>query len=1463
MIGLREKEKTVLVIKPAALQVVTQGEKPASVAAIETILKDNDFDVKIRKSVCLTGVEGKPYDCEEGGLVDVCLLEHLDNDTVAKVLACEALKAHPVYCSKTKWDALRDAEFFFPCLEGQSVERTLAVIKPKVGQDVHSYVVNSLLQSGLLIVAQKTCTFTKEQAEEMYHDRPNKDELVTYLTSGPSLCCVLEGPGAVDRCRLMCGPSRKAEYANTATIRGNFGTDDVKNVIHCATSVSNAKKEISLVFPTGLLSGMERTLCLVKPEAVPELQAIKNSLKAAGFQITKEQSLVMTDVRAEQFLKQNSSLSSSRLKANIRHLTSGTLVALVLTRVGAVGVLKQVLGPEIPKEAAALSSKLLRAKYGRDALRNAFYASDTTKIAAVDVGFLFPDLGVFGIPSESKVTDYFYRKTALAQMTLPEVGNSVLLDTTLQQFLSEGLLELTRMRHSGADAITFLAKYLKDNNPNRPKEIKQEVVYASGEETKMEYVTVGAGETLEGETFSVELPQKPKYDVLEIDTRDEEVASKKVSGAEFDHTPLVVFVCGGPGSGKGTNCARLAEDFNYCHLSAGDLLRAEVAAKTKRGMELETIMLEGKLVPDEITIELMKNAMLANQTKNGFLVDGFPRSVEQAIKFEKDVAECQMVLNFECSDSVMTERIMERGKTSGRVDDNEEAIKKRLDTFYSQTKPVVDYYKHMGRLRSVNADGDIDSVYAAAKKIFLSKFVYLVGTCGMRIPESLEAMADSHYAHIDASAIYEKFVREAPPGKALEVEQVKAALADRKLDLAPSLSCPLIVSAVKEKQLKGYTAFLFTDFPRTEKQRAFLEDRILCESCAIVLEYPRLDSIELGISAGLTQVQAENDDAVVNGEETVGMLAAVGDVTKIPCELPRVAKADLVRQLKLQTTKVIKKALRPKMTICLGPPGCHQRSFCAEWAGRVSGATPVDVDEMLDKELERETETGVVMHNMLSKGQVIPLSITFRLLSNLARFGCNRLVVENFPTNADEIKYLTEEFAVEEVFSLMPEGEDANAYWCQMFLEKKQSEGSHALMDYEIMFSDRMENLTAVHNEFSASGDVQLYPLSITKETTAEQVMDLALAALKAKYILLTGVPASGVSTVGEELAKKYGTVVRCSPATLNIPTTGGEGALSGADLCTALSSFFHANAKAGVTFALEGFPMNSEQALAMIENFGPPKAAYYFKGTKDVIFARAEAANAALEEPAALDAETFGADFEAQEPLLDGIVDCLKEHSLYTTLDADVEPATHVATCATTLAKQCVLVLAPSGKGLSQMVGTALANKIPDVKLVDVAALISSASSVLSTDSLATFAAELHRVQTGMSVPSAALVAELLSACATKNSHCSCFILTNYFASYTAGSYPTVRDLVDTLSEALSLSKVVYCKFANPDGTPMAEALSRLSEPEDLSGAAEAMEFLKTVVPAEKVVEFTPDMSVDFEPYHFANRVGRTVAEA
>ncbi|KAH9498984.1 Adenylate kinase isoenzyme 5 [Bulinus truncatus] len=174
----------------------------------------------------------------------------------------------------------------------------------------------------------------------------------------------------------------------------------------------------------------------------------------------------------------------------------------------------------------------------------------------------------------------------------------------------------------------------------------------------------------------------------------------------------VVFVIGGPGSGKGTQCANIVKDYGFCHLSSGDLLRDEVKSGSERGQRLNAIMEKGELVPLEEVLELMKNAIVSNLTKTScFLIDGYPRELEQGLKFEKEVAPCSYVLYFDVSDSTMTSRLLERGKSSGRVDDNEVTIKKRLQTFHNQTKPVIDYYNRFGKVCQISAESGIDEVY--------------------------------------------------------------------------------------------------------------------------------------------------------------------------------------------------------------------------------------------------------------------------------------------------------------------------------------------------------------------------------------------------------------------------------------------------------------------------------------------------------------------------------------------------------------------------------------------------------------------------------------------------------------------------------------------------------------------------------------------------------------------------------
>lgn len=179
--------------------------------------------------------------------------------------------------------------------------------------------------------------------------------------------------------------------------------------------------------------------------------------------------------------------------------------------------------------------------------------------------------------------------------------------------------------------------------------------------------------------------------------------------------PKICFVIGGPGSGKGTQCEMLVEKYGVAHFSSGDLLRAEVASGSARGKELSATMAEGKLVSMDVVIQLLKEAVDKSYAENPdriILLDGFPREIEQATKFEEKICPATYVLSFDCSNDTMTERLLSRAKTSGRVDDNIETIKKRLVTFETATAPVLDYYKKAGRLVSVSAETDKQTIFA-------------------------------------------------------------------------------------------------------------------------------------------------------------------------------------------------------------------------------------------------------------------------------------------------------------------------------------------------------------------------------------------------------------------------------------------------------------------------------------------------------------------------------------------------------------------------------------------------------------------------------------------------------------------------------------------------------------------------------------------------------------------------------
>ncbi|VVC93172.1 adenylate kinase isoenzyme 1 [Leptidea sinapis] len=180
-------------------------------------------------------------------------------------------------------------------------------------------------------------------------------------------------------------------------------------------------------------------------------------------------------------------------------------------------------------------------------------------------------------------------------------------------------------------------------------------------------------------------------------------------------TPIV-WVLGGPGSGKGTQCDKIIAKYGFTHLSTGDLLRAEVKSGSDRAKCLTTIMERGELVPNDIVLDLLREAILAHANDaKGFLIDGYPREKSQGIAFEKAVAPVNVIIYFEASTETLTKRLLGRAASSGRADDNEETIKLRLKTFHDNNVHVLMQYPD--KLKKINAEDTVDSIFNQVQEI--------------------------------------------------------------------------------------------------------------------------------------------------------------------------------------------------------------------------------------------------------------------------------------------------------------------------------------------------------------------------------------------------------------------------------------------------------------------------------------------------------------------------------------------------------------------------------------------------------------------------------------------------------------------------------------------------------------------------------------------------------------------------
>eukprot|EP00192_Tetraselmis_astigmatica_P021809 CAMPEP_0117673516 /NCGR_PEP_ID=MMETSP0804-20121206/14516_1 /TAXON_ID=1074897 /ORGANISM="Tetraselmis astigmatica, Strain CCMP880" /LENGTH=285 /DNA_ID=CAMNT_0005482263 /DNA_START=44 /DNA_END=901 /DNA_ORIENTATION=+ len=190
------------------------------------------------------------------------------------------------------------------------------------------------------------------------------------------------------------------------------------------------------------------------------------------------------------------------------------------------------------------------------------------------------------------------------------------------------------------------------------------------------------------------------------------------ASAKVDTKTTIVFVLGGPGSGKGTQCAKIVSEFpDVAHFSAGDLLRAHVKSGTPEGNKVAEMMQQGQIVPSEVTVGLLQDAMKSSG-KTKFLIDGFPRNAENRDAFEKVCGrDCDFIIFFDCPEEVMEKRLL--GRNEGRADDNIETIRKRFRVFVESSIPVVEHYETKGKAYKFVATRTPEDIYNEVRRLFM------------------------------------------------------------------------------------------------------------------------------------------------------------------------------------------------------------------------------------------------------------------------------------------------------------------------------------------------------------------------------------------------------------------------------------------------------------------------------------------------------------------------------------------------------------------------------------------------------------------------------------------------------------------------------------------------------------------------------------------------------------------------
>ncbi|KAG2444708.1 hypothetical protein HXX76_001452 [Chlamydomonas incerta] len=535
---------------------------------------------------------------------------------------------------------------------------------------------------------------------------------------------------------------------------------------------------------------------------------------------------------------------------------------------------------------------------------------------------------------------------------------------------------------------------------------------------------------------------KAALDAMGAPKKPEEFALPPVAGS-LPADAQIVFVLGGPGSGKGTQCDKIKADYECVHLSAGDLLRAEVKSGSEVGQKCEALMKEGKLVPVAVTLNLLKRDMIASGGKF-FLIDGFPRALDQAAQFESSIMPCKTVLFFDCPEEEMEKRLLKRGETSGRSDDNADTIRKRFHTFLEQSLPVKDRYLAEGKCHVISAVAAPDDVYGKVKAVLE----------GLHAPKKAGAAASEEFAlppvagslPADAQIV---FVLGGPgSGKGTQCDQIKADYecvhlsagdllrAEVKSGSEVGQKCEalmkegkLVPVAVTLNLLKrdmiasGGKFFLIDGFPRALDQAAQFESSIMPCKTVLFFDCPEEEMEKRLLKRGETSGRSDDNadtirkrfhtfldqslpvkdhylaqgkchviSAVPPPKEVYGKVKAALDAMGAPKKPEEFALPPVAGSLPADA----------QIVFVLGGPGSGKGTQCDKIKADYE-CVHLSAGDLLRAEVKSGSEVGQKCEALMKEGKLVPVAVTLNLLKrDMIASGGKFFLIDGFPRALDQ-----------------------------------------------------------------------------------------------------------------------------------------------------------------------------------------------------------------------------------------------------------------------------------------------------------------------------------------------------------------------------------------------------------------------------------------------------------------------------